>query len=107
MDPRWTPPRIAAQFDPPSRGGLTAPFALIPRIAERVGDGIAPVAAEIARADLHTGRRLPALVFADIEKLFDALHGRGVVALGAGILERHLVLDQAFEDAVENFIGRQ
>src|ERR1700761_6873560 len=61
-------------------------------IAERIRDGIAAVAAEIARTDLHARRRLAALVFADIEQLFNALHRGGVEAAGDNILEGHLAL---------------
>src|SRR5258706_9444437 len=54
----------------------------LPRVAEGVGDRIAPVAAEIARAELDAGCRLPALVFGNVQKLLDPLDRRRIVAFG-------------------------
>ncbi len=45
-------------------------------IAEAVGDRIAAVAAEILQRHLDARRRLPALVFGDVEHALDAHHGR-------------------------------
>ena len=41
-------------------------------VTEPVGDRIAAVAAEILLGDLHARRRLPALVFGDVEQMLDA-----------------------------------
>src|SRR5262249_3054447 len=79
----------------------------IPGVAEGVGDRVATVAAEIARADFHARRRLAALGFRHIEQLLDALDGRWVEALCAHRLECHLVLDETFEDPVEHVVRWQ
>src|SRR6187402_2000916 len=86
---------------------ISSAYRQSPRVAEGVGDRIAAVAAEIARAELDPGRGLPALVFGDIEQLFDALDRGRVVAFGYDLLEGHFLLDQAFENAVEHGIGRK
>src|SRR5450755_2046309 len=59
-------------------------------IAECIRDGIAPVAAEVAWADLYARRRLAALIFADIEQMFNAPHRCGIEASRHDVLERHL-----------------
>src|SRR5690348_15516994 len=79
----------------------------VARVAERVGDGIPPVASEIARADLHAGWRLSALVLGNVEQMLDPLYGRRMISFGADRFEGHFVLDEAFEDTVENVIRRE
>ncbi len=63
-------------------------------VAEAVDDRIAPVAAEILRADLDPRRRLAALVLGEIEELFDPLHRLRVITLGNDVGDPHLLLDQ-------------
>src|SRR5690242_19890856 len=86
------------------RSSLTNRSSPSARIPERVGNGIAPVAAEIARGDLHPGRRLAAFIFRDIKKLFHPLHRQGIEALGHRVLETHLALDQTFQNAIQYLI---
>src|SRR5579872_2372261 len=74
---------------------------------ETVDDGIAPLATDQARGDLHPGRRLATLVLRRLEQAPDALDGRGVVAFAGELLRRHVALDQALQDRVEHRIGRQ
>src|SRR6185436_12138347 len=50
-------------------------------IAEAVHDRIAPVAAKILQRHLDAGRRLPALVFGEVEHAFDLRHGFAVEAI--------------------------
>src|SRR6185312_4041577 len=76
-------------------------------IAERIGDGIAAVAAEIAAGDLHPRRRLAALVFADVEQMLHPPDGGGIVAHGHRLFKRAFPLHQAFQDAVQDVVGRQ
>src|SRR3974390_86137 len=80
---------------------------LLPRIAESVGDRITSIASEIPCADLHTRRRLAALVFRNIEEMFHPLHRRRIISLRTNLRERHLFFYEAFEDAVEGFVRRQ
>src|SRR6185503_1458848 len=89
--------------------GISTPAVKNPsaRVAVGVGDGIAPIAAEIARAELDARCGLAALVFGDIEELLDAFHGRGIEALLDDIVQTHLALDQAFENAVEHGVRRE
>ena len=77
-------------------------------VAEAVGDRIAAVAAEIPRRDLHARRRLPALVFGEVEQPLDPRHHLGRSKPAATIVgERLLALDQALQDVVEHVVGRQ
>ena len=78
-----------------------------PCIPERIGDRIAPVAAEIAAADLHPRRRLAALIFGNIQQMLHPLDRGGIIAPRHRILEAAFPLHQAFQDAVQNIIGRQ
>lgn len=80
---------------------------MITPVAEAVGDGITPVAAEILPGDLHARRRLAALVFSDVEQVFDPVNGCLLMSAGDDLLRAHLLLDQAFENVVEHGIGRQ
>src|SRR5208283_5020469 len=76
-------------------------------VAEAVDDRVAPVAAEILWPDLDARRRLPALVFGEIEELFDSAHRVRVVALRDDVGDPHLLLDQTVENAVKNGVRRQ
>ena len=49
-------------------------------VAEPVGDGITAVAAEILARDLHARCRLTALVFGNIEQVFDTVDQFPIVA---------------------------
>src|SRR3954463_9543866 len=71
------------------------------RRLETVGDRIAPVAAEGATRDLHTRRRLPALVFGEIEHAPDAVDHRLRMPARDDIGDRHFLFDQAIEHVVE------
>src|SRR5690606_16408086 len=75
-------------------GGHRASAAL----AERVGDRVAPVAAEIAAGDLDAGCRLAALVFGDVEQVLDPLDSRPVVAALDDLGHRLLAFDQPAQD---------
>src|SRR4029079_19159785 len=44
------------------------------RLAKLIHDGIAAIASEVARGDLHAGRRLTPLVLGEIEQALDLLH---------------------------------
>jgi hypothetical protein len=76
-------------------------------IAESVHDRIAPVAAEILQCHLDAGRRLPALVFGEVEHAFDLRHGLAVEAIRDDLRDRLLALDQSLEDGIEYIVGRQ
>ncbi len=93
--------RARAASAPGSSAGQRA------RILERVGDGIAAVAAEGAARDLDPGRRLAALVFGAVEHAPDVAHHRLVMAARDDLGHRHLALDQALQDVVEHLVGRQ
>ena len=76
-------------------------------IAKTVRNRIAPVAAEIPERHLDARRRLPPLVFGDIEHALDLHHG---VAIEPGRDDggnRLLALDQPLQDLVENVVRRQ
>ena len=77
-------------------------------IAEAVGDRIAAVAAEVLQRHLHARRRLPALVFGDVEQALD-LHAPSSRSKPAATIagDRLLALDQPLEDGVEHVVGRQ
>ena len=79
----------------------------LPPVPEPVGDRIPAVSAKILAGDLDARRRLAALVFGDVEKMLDAVHGGHVMAAGDDLLDAQLMLDKAFEDVVERRIGRQ
>src|SRR5207244_9138715 len=76
-------------------------------IAEAVDDRIATVAAEIPQRHLDAGRRLPALVLGEVEHARDLHHRLTVEARLDDFCDRLLTLDQPFEDAVEQVVGRQ
>src|SRR5215472_2988488 len=69
---------------------------------EQIGDRIAPVAAEGAARYLDAGRRLAALIFGAVEHAPDLAHHRLVMAARDDLLHRHFMLDEAFQDVVEN-----
>src|SRR3954465_1454420 len=67
-------------------------------IAEAVHDRITPGAAENLYRPLDAGRRLPALVFGEVEHAFDLRHGLAVKAIRDDLRDRLLALDQSLED---------
>src|SRR5262245_57846510 len=69
-------------------------------LAEFVGDGIAPIAAEIFGGDLHPGRRLPTLVLGEIEHALDLLHHLRRMTARHDLGQRQFQLDQAIENVV-------
>ena len=85
---------------PPASSPLSRrPAPRYPDLAgERVGDGIAAVAAEGAARDLHAGRGLAALVFGEVEHAPDPPHRGRVMALATISSTPQLLLDQAFQD---------
>src|SRR5712671_3373118 len=76
-------------------------------VAEAIDDRIAAVAAEIPQRHLDAGRRLPPLVFGEIEQAPDLEHDVAVEARGDDGGDRLLALDQPFQDLVEHVVGRQ
>ena len=76
-------------------------------IAEAVDDRIAPVAAEILQRHLHARRRLPALVFGEIEHAVDAAAPCRGRSPPRRCRRRLLALDQPLKDRIEHLIGRQ
>src|SRR6185369_17782066 len=75
---------------------------------EEVADRVAPVAAEVAVADLHSGRSLAALILGAQQLRFDVGDERLVLTGRVGYL-RHgqFLIDQPFEDTVERGIWRK
>jgi hypothetical protein len=67
-----------------------------------VGNRIAAVAAEIAGRDLHAGRRLPPLVFGNVEQMFDPVNEVAVVAALFDIAGPPFPFDQAFQNVIEH-----
>ena len=76
-------------------------------IAEAIDDRITAVAAEIAERYLHAGRGLPALVFGEIEHALDPQHGIAIDALCDDVGNRPFMLDEFFQNPVEQFVRRQ
>src|SRR5690606_28636792 len=76
-------------------------------VAEPVGDRIAAVAAKVLLGDLHARSRLPALVLGNIQQMLDAMDQLAVMAARDDVVDRHLALDEAFEDLVQHLVGRQ
>ena len=76
-------------------------------IAKPVDDRIAPVAAKVFFRHFHAWSRLAPLIFGEIKKPLDLLHGFGIVTQGHDIGNAHFFFDEPFENRIEHLIGRQ
>src|SRR5437867_2053142 len=76
-------------------------------VAEAVGDGIAAVAAKVLFRHLDARRRLPALVFGNVELPVDPRHHFGREAGCDDRGQRLLALDQPLENSVQHLVWRQ
>ena len=75
---------------------------------EAVRDRDAAVAAEGLLVHLDAGRRLPALVFGEVDEARDALrHLERREAPAGDLLGREVVLDVGLEQRIELLVGRQ
>ena len=72
-----------------------------------MGDRVAPVAPEIAVADLDARRRLPPLVFGQMQQPLDARDQRRIDSLRGQLARGALMLHQPDQDPVEQVIVRQ
>jgi len=72
-----------------------------------VGNRVAPVSSKVAMSNLDAGRRLPALVFGQMQQPFDARNDGRVNPLFGQIGGRLLIFHQPDQNAVKQVIGRQ
>src|SRR6201996_4197339 len=77
------------------------------RIPEGIGDGVAPVTAEIAAAFLDPRGRLAALVLGDIKQMLPPLDRVPIIARSPRVLEAAFPLRQALQVPVQYVVGRQ
>ena len=99
--------RIANMNAARGRGGKADELSCSVLSRKAIGDRIAPVAAEIAPGDLDARRRLPPLVFGDIEHVLDALHQRFRMAALHDFGDRQFLFHQARQNIIQHVIGRQ
>src|SRR5690606_12107892 len=91
--------RVGRKHDAANRSHILIP--------EAVDDRVAAVAAEIAGGDFHARGGLPALVFRDVEEVFDALHEIAFMPALDDLAHRHFLLDEAVENVVKRLVGRE
>src|SRR4051794_36109431 len=82
-------------------GALLQPAAIL------VGNGIAPVLAEPARRDTDADRRLPALVFIDVNQLYHVVDVFAPEAGGNDFRNALVLLDVALDDGMGRVMRRQ
>src|SRR5580658_6454211 len=72
-----------------------------------IGDRIAPIATEGARAYAYPRRRLTALVFGPLDHVEHARDHGAIETTLADLLDRKVLLDECLQDRVEHVIWRQ
>src|ERR1700744_2236748 len=75
--------------------------------AELRCDGVSPVATECAMRDPDADRRLPPLVFVDLDQPRDSLDVGSRKTGGDDFVDALVVFHVALQDAVEHFVWRQ
>src|SRR5881628_3824836 len=75
--------------------------------AELRSDGVAPIAPEAAVGDADADRRLPALVFVDLDQARHALHIRRRITGRDDLVDALVLLHVALQDGVQHLVWRQ
>src|SRR5204863_2591157 len=94
-------------LEPPSLARRVVLLSASPAVEIPVGDRQAAIPPESLRRDLHTGRRLAALVLRAVDHRDDAVHERSVEALGDELLRRAVLFHVALDDRIELLVRRQ